>query len=557
MASITAQVIDSHTSQPVGGMAVMLRCFGQTEANKLTFRAHTSANGHVTSWSLVGEDEELLLGQNEFRSCVTIGDGHEESMVTGQVHGQGVKERRTFSANEKLILEQHYINGSYPKPEVYDELARRLSFCGLILQIGSEDEVLGVQLPETQRVESTDTTLTPHQPVDVILGHNLESPTASPLEAHTPRPKRDVLGKPKPGRISKRAFRNKNLFSFRKTSQGDLSTAMLRKRRKIDAGVGRSKISPYDRACQQHLKDFGLYTENKGREPKNIIEIRNEMEQARESPSPTQKEFEMIQDAANKRVGEAKTVSVVVLQMLSQAKIQWEQSLSFNNLAPMDDGTLVTPVPELYQGAEPGNLHAEIRKKDINQYIVPSKHSHAPILPNFSIEAKGPDGSPAVAKRQAAINAHNGARAMNFIRKFGTVSDTDDETARSFAVTFVDGTVKYYASHQVKTASGQVEYLLTPLGARVSTNSLSDRKKSKDELNNLAGLAHKMRVEAIELANARHEREKVNLASQEDQVDADPPSQLGARQLKQLQRQGDTKPRRSLRMKKPIQVSGS
>lgn len=90
----------------------------------------------------------------------------------------------------------------------------------------------------------------------------------------------------------------------------------------------------------------------------------------------------------------------------------------FRNLDPLTDGTLVPGNPDRYYGARPEQLNREIRS-ELNGQIVPSTQHDLPILPNFLLAAKGPDGSLAVAGRQASYDGALGARAMHSLQTYG------------------------------------------------------------------------------------------------------------------------------------------
>ena len=74
--------------------------------------------------------------------------------------------------------------------------------------------------------------------------------------------------------------------------------------------------------------------------------------------------------------------------------------LPFGHLAPLADGSIVSPKPDYYEGARPEQLNRKIRT-ELGGYIVPSTNHCAPIVPNFFTQGKGPSGNMAVADRQA------------------------------------------------------------------------------------------------------------------------------------------------------------
>ncbi|OAT06793.1 hypothetical protein BDBG_16697 [Blastomyces gilchristii SLH14081] len=80
----------------------------------------------------------------------------------------------------------------------------------------------------------------------------------------------------------------------------------------------------------------------------------------------------------------------------------------FGNFAPLTDGILANAKPDHFFGARPEQLNCQIRD-ELSDFIVPSTQKDHLIAPNFFQEAKGPDGSSAVATQQACYNGAVGA----------------------------------------------------------------------------------------------------------------------------------------------------
>jgi hypothetical protein len=83
-------------------------------------------------------------------------------------------------------------------------------------------------------------------------------------------------------------------------------------------------------------------------------------------------------------------------------------NILFTNLEHLTDSTLVPGNPDLYYGARPEQLNRRVRS-ELSDRIVPSTQHDLPIVPNFFLAAKGPDGSIAVAARQASYDGALGA----------------------------------------------------------------------------------------------------------------------------------------------------
>ncbi|KAL4920202.1 hypothetical protein BDW62DRAFT_209327 [Aspergillus aurantiobrunneus] len=124
------------------------------------------------------------------------------------------------------------------------------------------------------------------------------------------------------------------------------------------------------------------------------------------------------------------------------------------NLAPLTDGTIAMAKPDIYHGAHLEQLHPDIQEQ-INNQIIPSRQSNRPIAPNFFIEAKGHEGSIAVARRQATYDGALGARAMHPLQQFGhensnSVPTDYDNKANTVASTYHSGYLGLHVTHATR-----------------------------------------------------------------------------------------------------------
>lgn len=147
--------------------------------------------------------------------------------------------------------------------------------------------------------------------------------------------------------------------------------------------------------------------------------------------------------------------------ILGDADIPSAGELPFGNLKPLSDGTLVDAKPDFYDGASPAQIDRRIRAEP-GSYITPSTQHQAPALPNFFTEVKGPDGSGAVAKRQACYDGALGARAIQNLQSLGQ-KPIYDNNAYTVTSTYLDGTLKLYTIHptQASDAEDSPEYHVT------------------------------------------------------------------------------------------------
>ena len=70
-----------------------------------------------------------------------------------------------------------------------------------------------------------------------------------------------------------------------------------------------------------------------------------------------------------------------------------------------------------------------------------------PIAPSFFVEMKGPDGSVAVATRQARYDGMLGSCTMHSLQNYDKDEPVGDNNIYTFSPTCYDGQLKLYAHH--------------------------------------------------------------------------------------------------------------
>ena len=178
--------------------------------------------------------------------------------------------------------------------------------------------------------------------------------------------------------------------------------------------------------------------------------------------------------------------------------------IPFTNLDPLTDGTLVPGNPDIYYGARPEQLNRQVRD-ELSGNIIPSTQDDLPILPNFFLAVKGPDGSAAVAKRQACYDGALGARGMLHLHSYGKGNLMDDNNAYTFASTYHDGTLKIYTSHPLQLTDGviQSEYYMHQLNTWGMTGNAETFRKGATCYRNAKEWAKEQRDAAVRQANER------------------------------------------------------
>ena len=195
-----------------------------------------------------------------------------------------------------------------------------------------------------------------------------------------------------------------------------------------------------------------------------------------------------------------------------------QKNILFTNIEPLrNDNTQAKP--DYYYGARPEQIHSTVRK-NLSKHIIPSHHADRPIVPNFFLEAKGPDGSNAVVRRQACHNGAIGARAMQSLHSYEQEPPVYDNNIYTISSTYHAGILKIYG-HSVAQPNGpgtRPEYHMHQLKACAMTDDKETFLKGATVFKNAMELTREYRNAAIARANEIAVR-KIN--DEEDVADAE------------------------------------
>jgi hypothetical protein len=171
----------------------------------------------------------------------------------------------------------------------------------------------------------------------------------------------------------------------------------------------------------------------------------------------------------------------------------------FTNIKPLTISNTQAK-PDYYWGAQPGQLNLRVRE-DLSEHIAPQPG--LPIVPNFFLEAKGPNGSAAVAVRQACHDGAIGARAMQSLRSYRQDMPAYDNNISAISSTYHAGTLKMYA-HSVAQPNGpgtRPEYYMHQLRSFAMTDTADSFRQGATAFKNAMDLTAEYRNAAIARAN--------------------------------------------------------
>lgn len=256
--------------------------------------------------------------------------------------------------------------------------------------------------------------------------------------------------------------------SFKKTSRSPS------KSHGTTTSTSTKSAGPYDRSFLQHLIDHGIlppdYEYEDGRLPpkaENLALIDHVLGKQVEELSPAQvsdADFRHFQRENSHATKERQVMSAII--PIIEGKIQDPRcvcgEIPFTNLDHLTNGWLVAGVPDRCFGSRPESLKRSIRNR-LSHSICPFTQEDLPILPNFFLEVKGPDGSAAVAERQLLYVMSLGERGYLRLLSHGSPRPIYDSKAHTLGFSYLSGQLNAYACHAVppSTPKGRPTFVMT------------------------------------------------------------------------------------------------
>lgn len=272
----------------------------------------------------------------------------------------------------------------------------------------------------------------------------------------------------------------------------------------------KAKISStHDRAFEHHLKDHGIHHIGCSQKPKldNIFEklSRSRTETTLSLSQAGDQYFDTFLQMNWQAKDEAEVVGSVIPLIMDEQENKSLLAINkgFRSLKPLTNDTVPSAKPDFYYGASSEDLHSDIRS-ELAPLIVPGRK--LPVLPNFFLEAKGPDGLASVASRQARYFGAIGARSMHHIQNYRQEKPLYDDNAYTFSSTYHYGLLTLYAHHLTAPGNsrGRPEYHMTQLKSFALTNDLETFIRGVTAFRNLRDWAKRCRDKFISAANSKH-----------------------------------------------------
>ena len=208
----------------------------------------------------------------------------------------------------------------------------------------------------------------------------------------------------------------------------------------------------------------------------------------------------MFKQKNNDALSEKKVMSSTFPIITGDADIPSEEDKLFGNLESFADG-ITDAKPDFFDGSRPAQLDPRVREY-LGHFIVPSKQGILPILPKFFAEGKGPDGSLAVARRQALYDGTLGARAIRRIQSYGRKLVYDNN---AYTITYIyhPGVLRLYTTHPTpSTHPGRsTDHHMVPLRSYLLDDLIYSFREGVIALRNAREWAREKRDLFIQTAN--------------------------------------------------------
>lgn len=272
----------------------------------------------------------------------------------------------------------------------------------------------------------------------------------------------------------------------------------------------------YNAGFEQLLVDANIYPDGYLRpdgtafpQPENMDEIRRLLVLPRPSTICSDDDFRKFERA----VIDAKNEEEVTISVLPKIYNLHEeggadgrfraQSFLLSNLEPLTNSSTPAAKPDLYYGARPEQLDTRIRK-DLSRFVIPSARQELPIVPNFFLEAKGPHGTFAVARRQAWHCGVLGARGMYRLRSYQQQQPIPDRKADTITCVYAAQTLHMYTVHvQQLDQQRRLAYIMTLIDSIAMTGKRARYEEGVTAFLNAKDWTRKQRDNAIQQANER------------------------------------------------------
>lgn len=260
----------------------------------------------------------------------------------------------------------------------------------------------------------------------------------------------------------------------------------------------------------KHLAIHGIYP-NDGyvTKPQNFDEILAMLGQPRPALDPAESydaQFQEFLEVAMEVADKSDTMKKILPLIAGQSNSQTSGGHAFNNMKNLTDGSIVKLKPDIYDGADPDKIDAEILKQ-LRSFLQPLEEKKSPVVPNFFAQFRSPKLEAFVGEHQVRYAGALGARAIHHLRSFA-VADPEtvyDNNAYTITATYQARMLTIFVHRPVKPLApgGPLRYRMTFVTEFAIYSSLDSFQKGVIAFRNAREWATTKRDEFIAAANAR------------------------------------------------------
>ncbi|KAF5192400.1 Ef-hand [Thalictrum thalictroides] len=274
-------------------------------------------------------------------------------------------------------------------------------------------------------------------------------------------------------------------------------------------------INPRNSQYRKTLNKGGVFhhgylnksTNTRTHKPKNYDELMARIKIARPESEFPAGDFERFEIATFDATNEAATMNEVIpyIEGKKEDGSKEKSDLLFVNTKSLVNGVSKLK-PDKVWGALDQDLNTMVNE-ELSDLILPHGMYNI-ISPNFFLEVKGPDGTPAVAESQALHGGAMGERGQVALRLWKVDNPTLDKVAHTFAVTYVYGHLSLFSVHSEPSqrGAGEFDYHMYKLNSYAITGDADQYRVGVTAYRNLYDYAKEIRDESIQIANRRAER---------------------------------------------------
>lgn len=275
----------------------------------------------------------------------------------------------------------------------------------------------------------------------------------------------------------------------------------------------------YTGKLQQHLTDNQIYPEKHmylNRPPHllpdnlgNIFRMLSASRSSLHSSSSSKVDFDAFCQANNRATNDQEVLSEVIpLVEGNHSHLDEYGGYPFRSISQITNKVLRPVKPDRFYGANCDILDRTVCR-ELSTCIRPAKHKTLPIvLPNFTLEAKGPTGSLIKTDWQTCHHGALGTRAMHSIQNYRQDTPTYDNNAYTISLNYHsrNGALAIFVTHpkEFECASGRRQgHVMTIAGHWNLTKNIKTFRKGVMAYRNARDWAREQRDSFISQVNAK------------------------------------------------------